>query len=132
MSRLRLRVSSVFLVSLAVSVILGLLGGSGFLYALPQRAWEIFTAAYLWVLIVSAGTLIGRFFYERVRRGNWWRGLWLAGVQSFPLTTVFLLAASAVAGATILSSALLVCYTSTLVIALSIGGLNVLTSPFIK
>jgi hypothetical protein len=128
----RTQVSPTFLISLAVSTLLGLAGGAGFLWAEPRRAWEILTAAFLWSLIASAGTTIGRFFGERVRRGNWRRGLWLAGAQSFPLTTLFLLAASLAAGFAILPVAAPVCYVATLAIALLTGVMGVLTSPFVR
>jgi hypothetical protein len=129
------RVSPVFLIAFTVSAALGLAGGSGFLWAAPQRAWEIFTAAFLWTLISAAGTTIGRFFGERVRRGGWRHGLWLAAVQSFPLTTVFLLTATAVAalaGSWIAVEAAPICYAGTLAVALVTGPIGVLTSPFIK
>lgn len=126
------RVSPAFLIALAVATVLGLVGGSGFLWAPPRRAWEILTAAFLWTLISAAGTTIGRFFGERVRRGNWRRGLWLAGVQSFPLTTLFLVAAALVGGPGTLAAALPVCYSATLAVALCTGALGVLTSPFIR
>jgi hypothetical protein len=129
------RISPVFLIALAVSVALGLVGGSAFYWAAPQRAWEVFTAAFLWTLIASAGTTIGRFFGERVRRGNWRHGLWLAAAQSFPLTTAFLLAATGVAtlsGSWIAIEAAPICFAGTLAVAIVTGPLGVMTSPFIK
>jgi hypothetical protein len=129
------RISPVFLIAIAVSCVLGLAGGSGFVWAAPQRAWEIFTAAFLWTLISAAATTIGRFFGERVRRNNWRRGLWLAATQSFPLTTIFLLTASvvaAMAGSWIAAEAAPICYAGTLAVALVTGPLGVLTSPFVK
>jgi hypothetical protein len=126
------RVSPVFLIALGVSALLGLAGGSGFNWAAPQRAWEILTAAFLWTLISAAGTMIGRFFGERVRRGDWRRGLWIAAAQSFPLTTAFLLTASLVADFSIIPVAAPVCYAGTLTVALCTGVLGVATSPFTK
>jgi hypothetical protein len=129
------RISPAFLITFAVSAGLGLAGGSGFFWATPQRAWEIFTAAFLWTLISAAGTTIGRFFGERVRRGNWRRGLWLAAAQSFPITTVFLLVSTAVAalaGSWILIDAAPICYAGTLAVAICTGPIGVLTSPFLR
>jgi hypothetical protein len=130
MSRASPRVSPAFLIALAVGLLLGLLGGSAFLWAAPRRAWEIATAAFLWTLISAAGTTIGRFFVERVGRGAWRRGLWIAAAQSFPLTTAFLLAAALLAGPGILPPSAPVAYAATLAIALLTGVLGVLTSPF--
>jgi hypothetical protein len=126
------RVSPAFLIALGVSLLLGLLGGSAFLWATPRRAWELATAAFLWTLISAAGTTIGRFFVERVRRGNWRHGLWIAAAQSFPLTTVFLLAAALVAGPAILAPSAPLAYAATLAVALIMGALGVLTSPFLR
>ncbi|MEI7772172.1 MAG: hypothetical protein WCI67_19425 [Chloroflexales bacterium] len=129
------RISPIFLTALAISAALGLAGGSAFHWAAPQRAWEIFTAAFLWTLIAAAGTTIGRFYGERVRRGNWRHGLWLAAAQTFPLTTVFLLAAATVAafaGSWIAIEAAPICYASTFAVAFVTGPLSVITSPFIK
>jgi hypothetical protein len=129
------RISPVFLIALAVSAALGLAGGAGFIWAGPQRAWEIFTAAFLWTLISAAGTTIGRFFAERVRRGGWRHGLWLAAAQSFPLTTAFLLAAAGVAtlsGSWIAVEAAPICFAGTLAVAIVTGPLGVITSPFTK
>lgn len=126
-------VSPAFLIPLAVSAALGAVGGSAFLWADPRRAWEVFTAAFLWTLIAAAGTTIGRFAGERLRRGHWRRGLWLAHLQSFPLTTVFLLvAAAASAGAALAPSVVPVLYACTLVVALALALLGVLTSPYTR
>jgi hypothetical protein len=124
-------VSPVFLISLAVSAILGSLGGVAFRMADPIPAWNIFIAAFLWTLIAAAGTTIGRFAGERVRRGNWRRGLWLAHVQSFPLTTVFLLVAASLGGA-LAPSVIPVLYGCTLVVALVMAAIGVLTSPYTR
>jgi hypothetical protein len=126
------RVSPAFLIALGVGLLLGLLGGSAFHWAAPRRAWELATAAFLWTLISAAGTTIGRFFVERVRRGSWRHGLWIAAAQSFPLTTVFLLAAVLVAGPAILAPSAPIAYAATLAVALITGALGVLTSPFLR
>ncbi len=127
-----MRVSPAFLIPLAVSVALGAIGGSAFHWAGPLRAWNIFIAAFLWTLIAAAGTTIGRFAGERLRRGRWGRGLWLASAQSFPLTTTFLLvAAAASAGAALGPTVVPVLYSCTLLVALFVGALGVLTSPFV-
>lgn len=123
-------VSPAFLIPLAVSALLGAIGGTAFSWAGPARAWNIFIAAFLWTLISAAGTTIGRYAAERVRRGEWGRGLRLAIVQSFPLTTAFLLvAALASAGAGLLPTAP-VLYGCTLAVALPVAALGVLTSPY--
>jgi len=125
------KVSPAFLIPLAVSAVLGLAGGAAFRWAEGRRAWELLTAAFLWTLIAVAGTTIGRFAGERVRRGNWRRGLLLAATQSFPLTTVFLLAA-ALAGAPLDQPTLALAFGATLLVAASTGVLGVLTSPFTR
>ncbi len=126
-------VSPAFLIPLAVSAVLGAIGGSAFRWAAPLQAWNIFIAAFLWTLLAAAGTTIGRFAGERLRRGNWRRGLWLAHLQSFPLTTVFLLAAAlGSAGAALGPSVIPVLYACTLVVALALAALGVLTSPFTR
>ncbi|RRR74773.1 MAG: hypothetical protein EI684_06290 [Candidatus Viridilinea halotolerans] len=123
--------SPVFLIPLAVSAILGAIGGSAFQWLHPQRAWEIFTAAFLWTLISAAGTTIGRFVSERLRRDQWRRALWLAHVQSFPLTTIFLLVAIPFSLRAILVPSILpVLYGATLVEALALAALGVFTSKF--
>lgn len=125
--------SPVFLLALAISAGLGVVGGGALRWATGPQAWNLFTAAFLWTLIVAAGTTIGRFFIERLRRGNWRHGLWLAHVQSFPLTTVFLLVAALIsAGAALTGFAVPVFYASTLAVAVTLSLLGVLTSPFIR
>lgn len=124
-------VSPIFLVALAVSAALGSVSGAAFRLTSPGQAWNIFIATFLWTLIAAAGTTIGRFAVERVRRGNWRRGLWLANVQSFPLTTVFLLVAAGLGGALSLS-VVPVLYGCTLILALIMAALGVLTSPYIR
>lgn len=126
-----MRVSPAFLIPLAVAAVLGAIGGSAFSWAAPAQAWNIFTAAFLWTLIAAAGTTLGRFFGERLRRGHWRRGLWLAHLQSFPLTTVFLLAAAAFSAEIALGPTVIpVLYACTLVVALALAAMGVLTSPY--
>jgi hypothetical protein len=122
-------VSPAFLIPLGVSAVLGLIGGSAFHWA-GGRAWDIFIAAFLWTLISGAGSAIGRFVGERVRRGDWRRGLWLAVAQSFPLTTVFLLAAALAGAEPALLTIAPVPYACTLAVALTVAALGVLTSPY--
>lgn len=124
-------VSRALLIPLAVSTLLGAIAGSAFHWASPGQDWNIFTAAMLWTLLASAGTLIGRYAVERLRRGQWREGLRLAFVQSFPLTTAFLLAATLVAGQpALLPAVALVAYGSTLAVALAVALLGILTSPY--
>jgi hypothetical protein len=132
--RLVRSISPAFLIAIGVSALLGAIGGSAFHWAGLVRAWEILTAAFLWMLIASAGTIIGRFFGERVRRGEWRRGLWISAAQSLPLTTVFLGVATPIAAPAvwILPAATPPLYGVTLVVALVCGGLGVLTSPFVR
>jgi hypothetical protein len=128
-----MKVSLAFLIPLAVSVALGAIGGSAFRWADTVQAWNIFIATFLWTLIAAAGTTIGRFAVERLRRGRWRRGIWLAAVQSFPLTTAFLLvAAVASAGAVLGLSVVLILYSCTLVVALVMAVMGVMTSPFTR
>ncbi|PDW03102.1 hypothetical protein [Candidatus Viridilinea mediisalina] len=123
--------SPAFLIPLGVSAILGAIGGLAFQWVHTERAWELFTAAFLWTLISAAGTTIGRLVGERVRRNQWRRALWLAHVQSFPLTTVFLLVAIPFSrGAVLVPSVLPVLYGSTLAIALFMTVLGVVTARF--
>lgn len=124
-------VSPAFLIPLAVSALLGAIGGSAFRWAGSSVAWNIFIAAFLWTLIAAAGTTIGRFAGERLRRGHWRRGLWLAHLQSFPLTTVFLLVAVVFSAELTLGPAVApVLYACTLAVALALAILGVLTSPY--
>lgn len=125
----RRAVSPAFLIPLGVSALLGAIGGSAFSWAGPERAWNIFIAAFLWTLISAAGTTIGRFAGERLRRGQWRRGLWLALVQSLPLTTAFLIVAAITSRVALLPTSP-VLYSSTLAVALPVAALGVLTSPY--
>jgi hypothetical protein len=124
-------VSPALLIPLGVSAALGLIGGGAFRWAGPAQAWNIFIAAFLWTLISAAGTTIGRYAWERLRRGEWRRGLLLAAVQSLPLTTAYLLAAAvASASAGLLAAAAPVLYACTLALTLALAALGVLTSPY--
>ncbi len=126
-------VSPVFLIAIGVSALLGAISGSAFLWAVPQSAWNIFTAMFLWTLITSAGTTIGRYAGERLRRGDWRRGLRIAASQSFPLVTVFLLVAAriaAAAGVDLASRTAPMLYTGTLALGLFMTVLGVLSSPY--
>jgi hypothetical protein len=131
-----LKVSPAFLVALAVSGLLGAIGGSAFLWASSGRAWNILIAAFLWTLISAAGTTLGRYVGERLRRGAWRRGLWIAGAMSFPLTTVYSLVAFSIiatAEGTLRPMPMAVLpffYGATLCLALVLGLSWVLTSPF--
>lgn len=67
-------------VSSAVCAVIGLIGGSAFWWA--SRAWSIFIAAFLWALIGTVGTVIGRSAGERLRHGDWKHATRLAPVQT--------------------------------------------------
>jgi hypothetical protein len=123
--------SPAFLIPLAVSALLGAAGGSAFIWSAGQRAWEILTAAFLWTLISAAGTIIGRYAGERLRRGEWRRGLRIAATQSLPLAAAFLLCAAA-AGAPIGPSVIPLAFGAALVVGGTTGALGVLTSPYIR
>jgi hypothetical protein len=126
-------ISPAFVIAAAVSAILGGIGGSGFLWAVPQTAWNLFTAMFLWTLITSAGTTIGRYTVERLRRGEWRRGLRIAAVQSVPLVTIFLFVAAlpaAVAGVDLAPRTAPVLYAGTVTVGLFMAVLGVLSSPY--
>ncbi len=125
--------SLAFIVSLSVSAILGVIGGAAFRWTFPEQAWNIFIATFLWTLMSAAGTAIGRCSLERVRRGQWRRGLWIANVQTFPLTTAFLITSAVVSAGKIFVPELLpILYGCTLVVALTAAVLGVLASPYRK
>jgi hypothetical protein len=131
--RPRLAFSPALLIPLGVSALLGTIAGSAFYWAGPVRVWNVFTAAFLWTLISAAGTTIGRYSFERLRRGQWRRGLAIALVQSLPLTTIFLLVAALVAARwRLIPDVAPVLYACTLVVALAGAALGVLTSPYHK
>lgn len=126
-------ISPAFLIAAAVSAVLGAIGGSGFLWAAPQTAWNLFTAMFLWTLITSAGTTIGRYAGERVRRGEWRRGLRIAAVQSLPLVTIFLgvaLVPAGIAGVDLAARTAPVLYAGSLGIGLFLAVVGVLSSPY--
>jgi hypothetical protein len=123
----------VFLIAAGVSALLGAIGGSAFLWAVPQSAWNVFTAMFLWTLITSAGTTIGRYAGERLRRGEWRRGLRIAAIQSLPLVTIFLGVAmipAAVAGVDLAPRTAPMLYAGTFALGLFMAVLGVLSSPF--
>lgn len=126
-----MRPSPAFLIPLAVSALLGAAGGSAFLWSGGQRAWEILTAAFLWTLIAAAGTTIGRYAGERLRRGEWRRGLRIAAAQSLPLATAFLLCAGAV-GAPIGPSVIPLAFGAALLVAATTGIMGIITSPYTR
>ncbi len=108
---------------------IGLIGGSAFWWA--SRAWSIFIAAFLWALIGTVGTLIGRSVSERLRRGDWKHASRLAPVQTIVPMGGFLSAAVLVGAPLTLEQIILLCG---LVLALAFLfwiGLP-LTSPFRK
>ncbi|MCS6883635.1 MAG: hypothetical protein RMK84_16700 [Oscillochloridaceae bacterium] len=125
--------SLTFVVSLAVSAILGVIGGAAFRWTFPEQAWNIFVATFLWTLMSAAGSAIARCSLERVRRGQWRRGLWIANIQTFPLTTAFLITSAIVSAGKIFVPELLpILYGCTLVVALTAAVLGVLASPYRK
>jgi hypothetical protein len=126
-------VSPALLIAAAVSALLGAIGGSGFLWAMPQTAWNLFTAMFLWTLMTSAGTTIGRYAVERLRRGEWRRGLRIAAMQSLPLVTIFLAVAmipAAAAGVDLARRTAAVLYAGSSGIGLFLAVLGVLSSPY--
>ncbi|MCX7791707.1 MAG: hypothetical protein N2378_13785 [Chloroflexaceae bacterium] len=125
--------SLTFVVSLAVSATLGVIGGAAFRWTFPEQAWNIFVATFLWTLMAAAGTAIARCSRERVRRGQWRRGLWIANIQTFPLTTAFLVTSAVVSAGKIFVPELLpILYGCTLVVAITAAVLGVLASPYRK
>lgn len=133
---------------MGISSMLGLIGGSAFLWAGPDRAWDVFMAGFLWTLLVAVGSGLFRCFTERLRRGEWKRGIAIGCEMSFPLTTLYMVAAALITAlisedyvlhnGTVVTSKpdmLLVAplfYACTLVVAIVIGPVYVLTSPFKK
>jgi hypothetical protein len=137
----------IFGIALGVSALLGLIAGSAFFWADTERGWNLFLAGFLWTLISAAGTGLLRCVRERVHRDEWRRGMWIGAVMTFPLTTAYLLVfALLTAGVTgdpvtlpnggvvAAKPELLVvapiCYAMTLIVALLVGPVYVLTSPF--
>jgi hypothetical protein len=138
--------SGFLLVALALSTVLGLVVGSSFVWAAPSRAWEYLIAGFLWVLIVSVVTGLGRLLRERIRRGEWRRCLALGCEMTFPTTTMYLLAVALgsssaaqvvtlpggeqVVGRPDIISIAPIFYGGALVLALLLGPGYMLTSPF--
>jgi hypothetical protein len=138
---------SVFqLISLALSVVVGAIVGSSFVWAPPENAWTYLMVGFLWVLIISAATGLGRCVRERLQRGDWVRGIAIGSEMSFPNTTMFLLGVMLsslnapettvlASGASVVSKPDLVMivpifYSITLAMAIIIGPVYTLTSPF--
>lgn len=114
-------------VSSAVCVVIGFIGGSAFWWA--SRAWSIFIAAFLWALIGTTGTVIGRSISERLHYSDWWHASRLVPLQTVTPMGGFLVTAL-LAGAPLNVSQLM------LLVGI-IGGLTILfwigiplTSPF--
>jgi hypothetical protein len=114
-------------VSSAVCVVIGFIGGSAFWWA--SQAWSIFIAAFLWALIGTTGTVIGRSISERLHYSDWWHASRLVPLQTVTPMGGFLVTAL-LAGAPLNVSQLM------LLIGI-IGGLTILfwigiplTSPF--
>lgn len=143
----RLRVSKIQFAGLVISSLLGVVAGSAFLWAVPDRAWNIFLAGFLWTLLVAAGTAIVRCVRERVQHGDWWRGIAVGCEMTFPLTTLYMLAVALVtagipAGQLVQTGQMMVAakpdllavapvfYAASLVLAVVVGPVYVLTSPF--
>jgi hypothetical protein len=124
-----LPVSPAFLIAAAVSALLGLIGGSA-VYWLEQRSFSIYIAGLLWTLISAIGTGFGRCAGERLPRGAWRRCLWIAGVQTFPLVTVYLMIALALQPRAELFATIPIIYTCTLGVALFIALSWGFTSPY--
>ncbi len=142
-----MHVSAIHLVGLGISLILGLFAGSAFWWASPEQAWNIFLAGFLWTLLTAMGTAIVRFMRERVQRGDWWHGIAIGCEMTFPLTTLYMLGVvlmtlSLPAGGMVEIRGLMVAsrphmlavapvfYTVSLVLAIVLGPLYALTSPF--
>jgi len=114
-------------VSSAVCVVIGFIGGSAFWWA--SQAWSIFIAAFLWALIGTTGTVIGRSISERLHYSDWWHASRLVPLQTVTPMSGFLVTAL-LAGAPLNVSQLM------LLVGI-IGGLTILfwigiplTSPF--
>ncbi len=138
--------SGFLLAALALSTVLGLVVGSSFVWADTERAWEYLMAGFLWVLIVSVVTGLGRLIRERIRRGEWRRCLALGCEMTFPTTTMYLLAVALgssgaaqvvtmpdgeqVAGRPDIIAIAPILYGGALALALLLGPGYMLTSPF--
>ncbi len=128
--------SAAQLVALGLCTLIGLIVGSSFLWTDLDRAWTNLVAGFLWVLVISAASSIVRFVRERIRRGEWRRGIALGCEMTFPTTTMYMLAigmASLGAAEMIRPDLLMVApifYSITLVLAVLVGPVYMLTSPF--
>ncbi|GEM_PF-655447 len=142
-----LRLSAVHLAGLGISTLLGVVAGSAFYWAAPERAWNIFLAGFLWTMIVAAGTALVRCVRERLPRGAWVRGIAMGCEMTFPLTTLYMLAVALLTlgipadEATQVGNVMLaarpdflavapVFYAASLVLGVVVGPVYVLTSPF--
>lgn len=114
-------------VSSAVCAVIGLIGGSAFWWA--SRAWSIFIAAFLWALIGTVGTVIGRSAGERLRHGDWKHATRLAPVQTIVPMGGFLVVALLV-GAPLNADQILVVCGIVLALAMLFWIGLPLTSPF--
>ncbi len=145
--RQQLQVTPLHLVAMLISMLLGLVAGSSFLWAAPRQAWSIFLAGFLWTLIVSLGAALLRCQREQLRRGEWLRGVVLGCMMIFPQTTLYMLAVALIlagveANVSVQAYDVFVAnkpdwlevapifYAASLVMVLVVGPLYVLTSPF--
>jgi hypothetical protein len=138
---------SIFLLSaLASSTLLGIIVGFSFWWAAPERAWDHLIAGFLWVMLIAVGTGLARSVRERIQRGEWRRGLAVGCEMTFPPVTLYMLAVALVslgaAEVTILTDGTNVVsrpdmlavapifYGVTMAVAVFIGPVYMLTSPF--
>lgn len=132
--------------ALGASTVIGLIAGSSFLWAQPDRAWNILIAGFLWVLLIALGAGLARAVRERIQRGEWLRCLALGCEMTFPSTTLYILCVAlassgapatavlsdgtAVKGRPDMLALLPLLYSITLLVAVIIGPGYMLTSPF--
>jgi hypothetical protein len=76
--------------ALIISAVLGIIAGSAFHWAALALAWNLFIAGFLWTLLIAVGVLIFRCFHERVRKGEWRRGITMAWMMMFPTSTIYM------------------------------------------
>ena len=143
----RLGITGVHMAGLAISTGLGLIAGSSFLWATPDRAWNIFLAGFLWTLLLATATALVRCVREQLQRGDWWNGIALGLEMTFPLTTLYIIGVGIITiglpadgmeqvGTVMVTTRpnLLVVapafYASSLVVAIVVGPVYALTSPF--
>lgn len=131
---------------LVASTIVGLIVGAAFIWARPERAWDHLISGFLWVLIIATGTGIVRGVRERVGRGEWRRCIALGLGMTFPLTTAYLVAVwlvslaapetrtladgTVVMGRPDMLAVAPLLYGMTLLLAVLLGPVYMLTSPF--